>query len=84
MGKKKFKKCNITLEFTKETLADLLSLNQRMITIDQIQKITANYYKTRVGDILSSKRDKKINKLKKEDAQVAQDYINIVHILNNG
>jgi len=121
----RFKKCDITLEFTKETLADLLSLNQRMITIDQIQKITANYYKTRVGDILSSKRDKKItlprhmamalckdltnnslpsigdgfggrdhttvihankkiNKLKKEDAQVAQDYINIVHILNNG
>ena len=32
----RFKKCNITLEFTKETLADLLSLNQRMITIDQI------------------------------------------------
>jgi chromosomal replication initiator protein len=121
----RFKKCEITLEFTKETLADLLSLNQRMITIEQIQKITANYYKARVSDILSSKRDKKntlprhmamalckdltnnslpsigdgfggrdhttvlhankkINKLKKEDSQIAQDYINIVHILNNG
>ena len=121
----RFKKCEITLEFTKETLADLLSLNQRMITIEQIQKVTANYYKTRVGDILSSKRDKKITlpihmamalckdltnnslpsigdgfggrdhttvlhankkiiKLKKEDSQIAQDYINIVHILNNG
>ena len=121
----RFKKCEITLQFTKETLADLLSLNQRMITIEQIQKITANYYKTRVSDILSSKRDKKIafprhmamalckdltnnslpsigdgfggrdhttvlhankkiSKLKKEDSQIAQDYINIVHILNNG
>jgi chromosomal replication initiator protein len=121
----RFKKCEITLEFTKETLADLLSLNQRMITIEQIQKVTANYYKARVSDILSSKRDKKntlprhmamalckdltnnslpsigdgfggrdhttvlhankkINKLKKEDSQIAQDYINIVHILNNG
>lgn len=121
----RFKKCEITLEFTKETLADLLSLNQRMITIEQIQKVTANYYKARVSDILSSKRDKKntlprhmamalckdltnnslpsigdgfggrdhttvlhankkIKKLKKEDSQIAQDYINIVHILNNG
>jgi chromosomal replication initiator protein len=121
----RFKKCDITLEFTKETLADLLSLNQRMITIEQIQKVTANYYKVRVSDILSSKRDKKntlprhmamalckdltnnslpsigdgfggrdhttvlhankkIDKLKKEDSQIAQDYINIVHTLNNG
>ena len=30
-----------------------------MITIEQIQKVTASYYKTRVSDILSSKRDKK-------------------------
>ena len=55
-----FKKTNITLGFTQETLADLLSLNQRLITIEQIQKITANYYKVRVSDILSGKRDKKI------------------------
>tara|TARA_B100001057_G_scaffold210479_1_gene211020 strand:- start:10482 stop:11780 length:1299 start_codon:yes stop_codon:yes gene_type:complete len=121
----KFRKCMINLNFTKETLADLLSLNQRLITIEQIQKITANYYKVRVSDILSSKRDKKntlprhmamalckdltnnslpsigdgfggrdhttvlhankkIKKLRDEDSQVAQDYTNIVHILNNG
>ena len=121
----RFRKCDITLDFTKETLADLISLNQRLITIEQIQKITANYYKTRVSDILSTKRDKKntlprhmamalckdltnnslpsigdgfggrdhttvlhankkIQKLRKEDSQVEQDYINIVHILNNG
>ena len=55
----KFRKCEITLEFAKETLADLISLNQRMITIEQIQKVTAHYYKVRVSDILSTKRDKK-------------------------
>ncbi len=121
----KFRKCDITLEFTKETLADLISLNQRMITIEQIQKVTAQYYKVRVSDILSTKRDKKntlprhmamalckdltnnslpsigdgfggrdhttvlhankkIEKLRKEDAQIEQDYIHIVHCLNNG
>jgi len=55
----KFRQCKIDLNFTKETLADLLSLNQRLITIEQIQKITASYYKVRVSDLLSSKRDKK-------------------------
>ena len=121
----RFRKCDITLDFTKDTLADLISLNQRLITIEQIQKITAGYYKIRVSDILSTKRDKKntlprhmamalckdltnnslpsigdgfggrdhttvlhankkIQKLKKEDSQIEQDYINIVHILNNG
>ncbi len=120
-----FKKTKITLGFTQETLADLLSLNQRLITIEQIQKITANYYKVRVSDMLSGKRDKKItlprhmamalckemtsnslpsigdgfggrdhttvlhankkiNKLKEKDSQIAQDYLNIVHLLNNG
>ena len=121
----RFRKCDITLDFTKDTLADLISLNQRLITIEQIQKITAGYYKIRVSDILSTKRDKKntlprhmamalckdltnnslpsigdgfggrdhttvlhankkIQKLKKENSQIEQDYINIVHILNNG
>ena len=121
----RFRKCDITLDFTKETLADLISLNQRLITIEQIQKVTAGYYKIRVSDILSTKRDKKntmprhmamalckdltnnslpsigdgfggrdhttvlhanrkIQKLKKENSQIEQDYINIVHILNNG
>ncbi len=28
--------------------------------------------------------NKKIQKLRKEDSQIEQDYINIVHILNNG
>ena len=55
----RFRKCDITLNFAKETLADLISLNQRLITIEQIQKITAGYYKIRVSDILSTKRDKK-------------------------
>ena len=35
----RFRKCDITLDFTKETLADLISLNQRLITIEQIQKL---------------------------------------------
>ncbi len=55
-----FKKEEITLDFTKETLKDLVSLQERLITVEQIQKVVAGYYKIRVSDILSAKRDKKI------------------------
>ena len=55
-----FKKEEITLEFTRETLKDLVSLQERLITVEQIQKVVAGYYKIRVSDILSAKRDKKI------------------------
>ena len=55
-----FKKEEITLDFTKETLKDLVSLQERLITVEQIQKIVAGYYKIRVSDILSTKRDRKI------------------------
>jgi chromosomal replication initiator protein len=55
-----FKREVITLEFVKETLRDLISLQQRLMTIEQIQKTVAEYYKIRVSDILSTKRDRKI------------------------
>ena len=55
-----FKREEINIEFVKETLKDLISLQERLLTIDHIQKTVAAYYKIRVSDILSAKRDKKI------------------------
>ena len=55
-----FKREEINILFVKETLKDLISLQERLLTIDHIQKIVAEYYKVRVSDILSAKRDKKI------------------------
>ena len=55
-----FKRTGVTLAFVKETLKDLISLQERLMTIEQIQKTVAEYYKIRVSDMLSSKRDRKI------------------------
>ena len=55
-----FKRERITLPFVREALKDLLSLQERHLTIDHIQKTVAHYYKIRVSDILSSKRDRRI------------------------
>ena len=55
-----FKREPITLEFVKDTLRDLLALQERLMTIEQIQKTVAEYFKIRVSDLLSAKRDRKI------------------------
>ena len=50
----------ITLEFTKEALKDLLSLQARLITIENIQKTVADYYKLRVSELLSERRSRSV------------------------
>ncbi|HEY1726076.1 MAG TPA: chromosomal replication initiator protein DnaA [Steroidobacteraceae bacterium] len=50
----------ITLEFTKEALKDLLSMQARMITVENIQKTVADYYKLRVADLLSKRRSRSV------------------------
>src|SRR6202012_2615874 len=48
----------ITLEFTKEALKDLLSLQAKLVTIENIQKTVADYYKVRMADFLSKRRSR--------------------------
>ena len=55
-----FKREQITLPFVKDALKDLLSLQESLLTIEHIQKVVAQYYKIRVSDLLSSKRDRRV------------------------
>ena len=50
----------ITLDFAKEALRDLLALQARLVTIENIQKTVADYYKVRVADLLSPRRTRSI------------------------
>lgn len=46
----------ITLAFTKDALSDLLVLHDKLVTIENIQKTVADYYKIRVSDLCSASR----------------------------
>jgi chromosomal replication initiator protein len=50
----------LTLEFTKDALKDLLTLQARLVTIENIQKTVADYFKVRVADLLSQRRSRSI------------------------
>jgi len=51
---------DITLDTAKEALKDLLSAQNRQITIENIQKTVAEYYKLRVSDMHSKKRNRNV------------------------
>jgi len=50
----------IDIEFTKATLKDLLSVQDKLVTIENIQKTVCEYYKIRSSDLLSKKRSRSI------------------------
>ncbi|MCW8826888.1 MAG: chromosomal replication initiator protein DnaA [Gammaproteobacteria bacterium] len=50
----------ITLDFAKEALRDHLAIQAKLVTIDNIQKSAAEYFKIRVAEILSKKKSRSI------------------------
>ena len=50
----------IDLPFTREALRDLLIFQERQVTIQNIQKIVAEYYKMRVSDLHSRQRTRRV------------------------
>ena len=52
----------ITMDFAKEALRDLLALQERLVTVDNIQRTVAEYYKIRVADLLSKRRSRSITR----------------------
>ena len=50
----------ITVDFAKDALRDLLALQAKLVTIENIQKMVVEYYKIRHADLLSKKRTRSI------------------------
>lgn len=52
----------VTMDLTQEALRDLLAMQERMVSIDNIQKTVAEYYKIRVSDLHSKSRSRSITR----------------------
>ena len=55
-----FKGQDITLELIKEALRDLFALQEKLVTIDNIQRSVAEYYKIKMADMLSKRRNRSV------------------------
>ncbi|MBP8928211.1 MAG: chromosomal replication initiator protein DnaA, partial [Ottowia sp.] len=52
----RFNQKEISIALAKEALRDLLSIQNRQISVENIQKTVADYYKIKVSDMYSKKR----------------------------
>jgi chromosomal replication initiator protein len=66
----------ITMEFAREALRDLLAVQERKVTIENIQKTVAEYYKIRVADLLSKRRSRMITRPRQTAMSLAKELTN--------
>ncbi len=76
MANSRFTGRPINLDFAKEALRDLLALQERLVSIENIQKTVADYFKLRVGDLLSKKRTRSIARPRQHAMALAKELTN--------
>jgi chromosomal replication initiator protein len=66
----------VTLELAREALKDLLAAQERLVTIENIQKTVAEYYKIRVAELLSKRRSRSIARPRQVAMALARELTN--------
>ncbi|MBI0060762.1 MULTISPECIES: chromosomal replication initiator protein DnaA [Gilliamella] len=67
---------SITIDFVKDALKDLLALQEKLITIENIQKTVAEYYKIKVSDLLSKRRSRSVARPRQVAMALAKELTN--------
>ena len=66
----------INIDFVREALRDLLALQEKLVTIDNIQKTVAEYYKIKVADLLSKRRSRSVARPRQLAMALAKELTN--------
>jgi len=66
----------ISLEFVKESLKDLLALQEKQVSIENIQKTVAEYFKIKMADILSKRRSRSVARPRQIAMALAKELTN--------
>ncbi|MFO1417181.1 MAG: chromosomal replication initiator protein DnaA [Methylotetracoccus sp.] len=66
----------ITLDFAKDALRDLIAMQDRLINVENIQKTVAEYFKIRAADLLSNKRNRSIARPRQIAMALAKELTN--------
>lgn len=66
----------ITIPFIKESLKDLLALQDKQVSIDNIQRVVADYYKIKVSDLLSKRRSRSVARPRQVAMSLAKELTN--------
>lgn len=66
----------ITLDFAREALKDLLAVQAKLVSIENIQKTVAEYYKVKVSDLLSKRRSRFLARARQIAMSLAKELTN--------
>jgi chromosomal replication initiator protein len=66
----------VTLELARGALKDLLAAQERLVTVENIQKTVAEYFKIRVADLLSKRRSRSIARPRQVAMALARELTN--------
>ena len=69
----KFTNKEIDVSLIKESLSDLLSIQARQVSIDNIQKIVTDYYNIKLSDLLSNKRNRSLARPRQLSMSLAKE-----------
>ena len=66
----------ITIDFVSDALRDLLALQDKLVTLDNIQKTVAEYYKVKAADMVSKRRSRSIARPRQMAMALAKELTN--------
>ncbi len=66
----------INIDLVREALKDLLALQDRLVSIDNIQRVVAEYYKIKVADLNSKRRSRSVARPRQVAMYLAKDLTN--------
>ncbi|MES1929240.1 chromosomal replication initiation protein [Salinisphaera dokdonensis CL-ES53] len=66
----------ITVDFAKQALHDMLAVYDRLVTLENIQRTVAEYYKMRLADLLGKKRTRSVARPRQIAMALAKELTN--------
>lgn len=66
----------ITIDFVREALRDLIAAQEKLVTIDNIQKTVAEYYNIKMSDMLSKRRSRSVARPRQMAMALAKELTN--------
>jgi chromosomal replication initiator protein len=71
-----FVKQEISVELVREALKDLLALQDRLVSVDNIQRVVAEYYKIKISDLHSKRRSRSVARPRQVAMYLSKDLTN--------
>ncbi|MGI1679457.1 MAG: chromosomal replication initiator protein DnaA [Cellvibrionaceae bacterium] len=67
---------SIDVDLVREALKDLLALQDKQVSVDNIQRVVAEYYKIKVSDLLSKRRSRSVARPRQVAMSLAKELTN--------